>query len=94
MATVNTNFVFVGKAQSVVKFGRALTQQESSILRAKRGAMISEGKFGSFPTMVDGAYVYAWVDTAAATEYVDACNAMTPPPTSAVVQDLPEPPNT
>ena len=87
MATVTTNVQIGASAQSLVNWGRTLTTEEISALRAKRGSMWSEGKFGSFPSQ--GAFT--WVDTAAATEYVAYCNTFTPPPVSAVVQDIPEP---
>jgi hypothetical protein len=87
MAQVSTNVVIVASAQSVVTWGRTLTTEEISALRVKRGSMWSEGKFGSFPT----GPTFTWVDTAAATEYVAYCNTFTPPPVSAVVQDIPEP---
>jgi hypothetical protein len=90
MAQVNTNFVFVGKSQSVINWGRALTSEELSSLRIKRGSMISVGNFGSFPLPNEnGDFVYTWVSEAAATDYVAYCNTFTPPPVSAVVQDIP-----
>jgi len=91
MATVTTNVQISVSAQSVVTWGRVPTQQESTLLREKRGAMWAEGKFGSFPTVVNGAFTFDWIDAAAATEYVAYCNTFTPPPVSAVVQDIPAP---
>ena len=91
MALVNTNVVIAVSAQSVVNWGRVLTTQESTILRQKRGAMWAEGKFGSFPKSVYNVSTFLWVNTEAATEYVALCNTFTPPPVSAVVEDIPEP---
>ena len=91
MATVNTNFVFIGKSQSVITWGRALTDAEQTTLRLKRGSMMAEGKFGSFPIAENGITTYPWINAEAAAEYIAVCNAMTPPPVSAVVEDIPEP---
>jgi len=91
MATVTTNVEISVSAQSVVTWGRTPTQQESSLLREKRGAMWAEGKFGSFPANISGVNTFMWVDAAAATEYVAYCNTFTPPPVSAVVEDIPAP---
>jgi len=87
MATVTTNVEFIASTQSVIDWGRPLTTEESAALQAKRGAMWAEGKFGSFPSWS----TFTWVNTAAATEYVAYCNTFTPPPVSAVVQDIPAP---
>jgi hypothetical protein len=91
MTIVNTNFVFTATSESVVTFGRTLTTEERAGLQAKRGAMMSQGKFGSFPLLVDGVQIYQWLAAEAATEWVAYCNTFTPPPTSAVVRDIPEP---
>jgi hypothetical protein len=91
MTTITTNVEISVSAQSVVTWGRTITEQESALLRSKRGAMWAEGKFGSFPAMYNGAQTFLWIDTAAATEYVAYCNTFTPPPVSAVVQDIPGP---
>jgi hypothetical protein len=90
MAAVTTNVQISVSAQSVVTWGRTLTTEEVSNLRAKRGSMWAEGKFGSFPMSSAGISTFKWIDTAAATEYVAYCNTFTPPPVSAVVQDIPE----
>ena len=91
MAIVNTNLVFGATSESVVTWGRDLTATERDNLQAKRGAMMSEGKFGSFPLAVNGVQTSPWFNAAAANEWVAYCNTFTPAPTSAVVQDIPEP---
>jgi hypothetical protein len=91
MATITTNAQITASAQSVVTWGRTPTQQEAALLRAKRGAMWAEGKFGSFPMAAAGVSTFMWIDAAAATEYVEYCNTFTPPPVSAVVEDIPAP---
>jgi hypothetical protein len=92
MASVTTTVSIVASSQSVVTWGRVLTDQEGALLRAKRGSMWVEGKFGSFPAFnSDGVQIFAWVNAEAATEYVAYCNTFTPPPVSATVEDIPEP---
>jgi hypothetical protein len=91
MALVNTNFVFGATSESVVTWGRDLTATERNNLRVKRGAMMSEGKFGSFPLAVSGVQTSQWLSAAVANEWVAYCNTFTPPPTSAIVQDITEP---
>ena len=91
MITVNTNFVFGASAESIVTWGRTLTAEERTSLQAKQGAMIAEGKFGSFPFVLGGASTFQWTTTDAANEWVAYCNTFTPPPTSAIVQDIPAP---
>ena len=71
MASVTTTVSIVASSQSVVTWGRVLTDQEGALLRAKRGSMWAEGKFGSFPAFnTDGVQIFAWVNAEAATEYV------------------------
>ena len=91
MTIVATSIVFGAESESVITWGRQFTDPELALIQAKKGTMFSEGKFGSFPLTVDGIQTAQWVNTAAATEWVAFCNTFTPPPTSAVVQDIPEP---
>ena len=91
MAIVTTNLVFGVTAESVITWGRDLTVQERADLQTKKGAMFSEGKFGSFPIAVDGVQTSPWFNAAAANEWVAYCNTFTPPPTSAIVQAITEP---
>ena len=88
MTIVNTNFVFAAAAESVVTWGRTLTAEEINSVNQQRGAMISQGKFGSFPALVDGVQTYQWTTSDVATEWVAFCNTFTPPPASAIVQSL------
>ena len=94
MTTVNTNFVFAASAESVITWGRDLTADEFASLRVKRGAMFSEGKFGSFPITggtSGGTSTFQWVTADAANEWVTFCNTFSPAPVSAIVQDIPAP---
>ena len=90
MTTVNTNFVFPASSESAVTWGRTLTADESASLQAKKGAMLAAGKFGSFP-FTGGTLTWQWVNAAAANEWVAFCNTFSPPPASAIVQDIPVP---
>ena len=91
MIFVNTNLIFGATTESVITWGRLLTAEESASLQAKKGAMFSAGKFGSFPLAVNGVQTSPWVNAAAANEWVAYCNTFTPPPTSAIVQDVTAP---
>jgi hypothetical protein len=88
MTIVNTNFVFAASAESVVTWGRTLTSEELNSVNQQKGSMFAQGKFGSFPALVDGVQTYQWTTSDAATEWVAFCNTFTPPPTSAIVQLL------
>ena len=90
MAIVNTNLVFGASSESVITWGRTLTADESASLQAKKGAMFSEGKFGSFP-YTGGTSTFQWVTADAANEWVAFCNTFSPAPVSAIVQDIPVP---
>ena len=91
MTIVNTNFVFAASSESVITWGRTLTADESASLQAKKGAMLAAGKFGSFPSIIDGTSTFQWVTADAANEWVAFCNTFSPAPVSAIVQDIPGP---
>jgi len=88
MSKVDTTFLFPATAESVITWGRSLTDTESALVQSKKGAMFAAGNFGSFPATVNGVSTFAWVSSDAANEFVAFCNTFTPPPESAVVNSL------
>lgn len=86
--TISTNLVFGGQAQSIIMWGRQLTDAELVALRAKRGELFAAGDFGSFPVPVNGVGTATWVTLEAAQAWVDFCNTFSPPPVSATTREF------
>jgi len=85
---VATNMVFPAAAETVVNWGRSLTEVEQTVIQTKKGEFFAVGKFGSFPLGTNGVYTYPWVSLDVANEWVAYVNTFSPPPDSAVAKEL------